>query len=68
MTFASYCGDSALWRLHDTVRLNAKPCDFCQQLLDFSGETIWHLSCCLSGRRISFSLLRNELHEEKRSK
>ena len=47
--------------LHDKVRLNAKPCDFPRVLLDFSSENTWHLSCCLPGQRISFSLLRRNL-------
>ena len=51
---------------HDTVRFNAKPCDFRGKLLDFSAKVIWHLSCCFLGRRISFSLLRATWHEEKR--
>jgi hypothetical protein len=54
--------------LHDTVRLNAKRCDFGQLLLDFAGQTIWHLSCCFVGTAHLFSLLRDNWHEEKRLK
>ena len=43
---------------HDKVRLNSKPCEIGPILLDFAAKFTWHLSCCLSGQRISFSLLR----------
>ena len=51
---------------HDKVRLNSKPCEFPPILLDSSAKITWHLSCCLLGQRISFSLLRRIWHEEKR--
>jgi len=50
---------------HDKVRLNSKPCEFPAILLDFAAKLTWHLSCCLFGQRISFSLLRRTWHEEK---
>jgi hypothetical protein len=53
---------------HDKVRLNSKPCEFAPILLNSAAKITWHLSCCLSGQRISFSLLRRLGHEEKRLK
>lgn len=50
---------------HDKVRRNSKTCEFPAILLDFAAKLTWHLSCCLSGQRISFSLLRRTWHEEK---
>ena len=53
---------------HDKVRLNSKPCEIAPILLDFAAKFTWHLSCCLSGQRISFSLRRRAWQEEKRLK
>jgi len=64
--FVTLCGYSAQWLAHHKVRLNSKPCEIALVLLDSAAKITWHLSCCLSGQRNSFSLRRRAWQEEKR--
>jgi hypothetical protein len=43
-----YCAFCASSWLYDKVRCNSKRCEFRRILIDFSRESMWHLSCCLS--------------------